>query len=111
MTSGLYDLEQEVREAIREWAEANPDNNDIDYDGSLHEIVDGAVPIYTGDLMELAAENINLATDAPELGPAFDGSPTPVNIVAANVYEHLSNIAWEEWQTIEAEREEAEAVN
>ena len=106
MTETLYDLEQEVRESIREWATDNPDNDDIDYDGSLHEIVDGAVPLYTGDLMQLAAENISLATDEPELGPAFDGSPTPVNIVAANIYEHLSNIAWEEWNTIRDERKE-----
>jgi hypothetical protein len=30
-----------------------------------------------------------MATEEPELGPAFDGKPTPVNIIAANIYEHL----------------------
>ena len=102
----LYDLEEEVRQEVRAWAEDHPNNDDIDYDGSLYGIVDSAVPIYTGDLMELAANNIALASDKPELGPAFDGAPTPVNIVAANVYEHLSGVAWVEWQTILDERKE-----
>ena len=101
----LYDLEQEVRQDIRQWAEDNPDNNDIDYDGSLHEIVDGSVPVYNSEILGLAAENYELAIDEPELGPAFDGSPTPINI-AANIYEHLSNVAWEEWRLIEEERAE-----
>jgi len=104
--SELYNLEQGVRQEIRQWAEDNPDNNDIDYDGSLHEIVDGSIPVYDSDILELATENLELATDEPELGPAFDGSPTPINIIAANIYEYLSNIAWEEWRLIEEERAE-----
>lgn len=105
----LYDLEKRVREELREWAKENPDNTDPDYDGSLSEMADSAVPIYTSDLMQMAADDISLATDEPEIGPAFDGSPTPVNIVAANVYERLTAALWEEWREIEAEREEAKA--
>ena len=104
----MIDLEKEVRQAIRQWAADHPDNDDIDYDGSLHEIVDSAVPLHTSDLMELAAEHIALAVNEPELGPAFDGAPTPVNIVAANVYEYLMDKANDEWQTILDERAEAE---
>ena len=49
--------------------------------------------VYHGELLELAAGD--LATDgvgvvAPEMGPAFDGTPTATNIIAANVYERLS---------------------
>lgn len=66
-----------------------------DIGDTIHELADGLVPVYTSDLMSLAAENLNLATDTPELGPAFDGSPTPVNIVAANVYEYLTGVLWE----------------
>jgi len=68
----------------------------------IHEIADGWTPLYTSDLMELAADNIRLATDEPELGPAFDGNPTPVNIVAANVYEALTAAGWQEWQALNA---------
>lgn len=63
---------------------------------AAHELADSMVPVYTGELMELAAEDIDLATDEPEIGPAFDGSPTPVNIVAGNVYDRLYAIAYEE---------------
>lgn len=55
----------------------------------IHEIADSCVPVYTSQLLELANGDNCLATDEPEIGPAFDGTPTPVNIIAANVYERL----------------------
>ena len=61
----------------------------------IHEIADANVPVMTHELMLMAADDIDLATAEPELGPAFDGSPTPVNIIAANVYEALSNNLFE----------------
>lgn len=64
---------------------------------TINEIADSSVPVYTSDLMQLAADDILLATNEPELGPAFDGSPTPVNIVAANVYDRIAEILWEYW--------------
>lgn len=65
---------EEVETALRDYLAENPDcdktpclNNDLDYDGSIHEIVVGAVPIYTaeikaawflhGDDLEQAYEN------------------------------------------------------
>jgi hypothetical protein len=45
--------------------------------------------------MECAADNIDLAVAEPELGPAFDGKPTPVNIVASNIYEAITADLWE----------------
>lgn len=79
-----------------------------DYVGDvIHEIADSAVPVYTANLMQLAADDINLATAEPEIGPAFDGSPTPVNIIAANVYEAIEAALWETWREIE----EADAEN
>lgn len=77
-----------------EWDMGDPPDHEAACDAA-HEIADSMVPVYTGELMELAAENIRLATDEPELGPAFDGSPTPVNIVAANVFEQLYQIAYD----------------
>ena len=65
------------------------------YDGTMdcgeiaHEIVDGMVPVYNADLLRLALDDLWLATSEPEIGPAFDGRPTAVNIIAANVYENL----------------------
>ena len=56
--------------------------------------------------MELAANNLELATNTPELGPAFDGEPTPVNIIAANVFEAVEAALWQAHRDIREEREE-----
>jgi hypothetical protein len=69
----------------------------------IAEIADGSVPVYYSELLELAAQDNNLALNEPELGPAFDGAPTPVNIIAANVYESVTEALYEEWRAIVAE--------
>ncbi len=95
-------LIDDVREELRDRFEEYPDDflrnepNDV-----ISEIADTNTPLYTWDLMELAAENLNFATDEPELGPAFDGSPTPVNIIAANIYEAIEAECWDEWRLME----------
>lgn len=73
---------------------------DIDLDDAypedrLSEIADSAVPVYTGDILDAASEDYGLLTTEPDIGPAFDGSPTPVNIAAANLYELAYAIATE----------------
>ena len=88
----LYQIVQDAVEELRDWHVDNP-GEDEPHD-TIHEIADSAVPVYTGDLLRLAAENIALAVDEPELGPAFDGAPTPVNIIASNVYEHVERALW-----------------
>ena len=92
-----------VRECVHEYKEYGDLNED-----SLFEIADSCVPVYTSDLMELAADDLSLAVDEPELGPAFDGSPTPVNIIAANVFEKLYAEAREEYNKVMEAKEEAE---
>jgi hypothetical protein len=89
----LQDILDSAREELKEYAQGEIE----EISDAIHEIADGQVPVYTSDLMELAAEDIALATREPELGPAFDGSPTPVNIVAANVYEAITEALWEYW--------------
>jgi len=58
---------------------------------TAHEIADGAVPVYYNRIAEVGASDLALILDEPEIGPAFDGSPTPVNIIAANIYERVFN--------------------
>lgn len=99
----LYELECDAIAELRAWHEDHPRDEPHD---AIHEIADTSVPVYTGDLLRLAAENLALATDDPECGPAFDGSPTPVNIIAANVYEHLERKLWDAWQTLEEEADD-----
>jgi len=100
----LRELEKDVLEELK-WQLENEDwYNDDDYD-LIHSIADSNTPIYYSDILELAAENTFLALDEPELGPAFDGSPTPVNIIAANIFEHLERVLWENIEEIKEEIE------
>ena len=77
------------------------DELSIDIYDIMHEVVDSSVPIHSQDLLDLAKEDLGLATSEPELGPAFDGKNTAINIIAANVFEeiHQGLIDW----TIEEE--------
>jgi len=102
----LYQIIRDAQQELRDWREDHPDD-DEPHD-AIFEIADSSVPIYTGDLLRLAAENINLAVDTPECGPAFDGEPTPVNIIAANCFEAIEQALWEEWQAILDEEAEAD---
>ena len=102
----LQDIIDGAVDELREWCKDNPDG-DPTHDGALHEFADGAVPTYNYDLLQLAAELSNgLALTEPEIGPAFDGTPTPINIIAANVYEAVEAALWEEWRRAQEERED-----
>ena len=103
------ELDQIVEDAIEElraWAKENPDETEPH--DQISEIADSSVPVYHSDLLRLAADKIHLGIDEPELGPAFDGKPTPVNIIAANVFEHVERALWDAWKEIEEEPEEPE---
>ncbi len=98
----LTSVEREARDELRDrWNEYREDFDGGCESDVIHEIADSCVPVYTSQLLELANGDNCLATDEPELGPAFDGSPTPVNIIAANVYERLTAVLWDEWREIE----------
>ena len=107
-TLDLQDIIAGAVGELREWCKENPDGDPTD-DGALHEFADGAVPTYNYGLLQLATDLSNgLALTEPEIGPAFDGTPTPINSIAANVYEAVETGLYEEWQRIEEERKEVE---
>jgi len=109
----LRDLIEECEDQLNEYAlerldECDPDDiaaavgstddfNDLIelHGGIIHEIADGSTPIHYSDLLDVARDDINMATSEPELGPAFGGEATPTNIIAANIFEALSNAMWE----------------
>ena len=94
-TYSMWALEADAKEVAIELLQSGDDPDDV-----AHSAADSCVPIYTYDLMMYAASDISLATEEPECGPAFDGSPTPVNIIAANIYDRLYTAASEavdEW--------------
>ena len=67
----------------------------VHFSDLINEVVDNNVPVTNHELVDLLQDDINFALDTPEIGPAFDGSPTAINIIAANVYEKLSNFMYE----------------
>ncbi|KKM03825.1 hypothetical protein LCGC14_1770480 [marine sediment metagenome] len=94
----LYELERSIRAEVQEKAE---ELKEATYPEDLiTEMVDGWVPIYNGQILEVAADSMDMAILEPELGPAFDGTPTPINIIAANIYETLQVAAFDEWDDI-----------
>jgi len=107
----LYQLVNDAITELHEWHQDNPDETEPH--DQIFEIADSSVPVYTGDLLRLAAENLHLATEEPELGPAngsnFDGTPSPVNIIAANVFEHIEQALWGAWQEMLDEEEDDDA--
>lgn len=105
MSKQLDDLKdmvrEEVNDAILNYIEENPDTDKddimdrIDYSGTITEIVDGGVPIYNHDIMEVAQDS-EIWTHENDLPPAFDGTPTPINVLATSIYEVLQETAWEQ---------------
>ena len=77
---------EDVTEWLREWLDENhpdledePDtpclHNDLDYAGRVHEIVDGAVPIYTAEVNDcfyLHGDDIEQAFDNAGIGDKCD---------------------------------------
>ena len=100
MTTRLEELENDAIQELKEWA---IDNYPDDPGDVINEIADSYVPVYNHDILRLAVDNINLALNEPELGPAFDGSPTPINIIAANIYEYIEQALYDAWNDIEEE--------
>lgn len=102
----MYDVERNAIEELRDRLNdlilenkiTDTDQIDNEYHNDLCDIIfecaDSSVPIYTSDILQLAADNIDLATSEPDIGPAFDGSPTPVNIIAANIFEAIEECLW-----------------
>ena len=113
MSNELWNLKQETREALAESLQWNIDSDKyedyhdlsrgIEISDLIFETADQMVPIYTYELLELAQDDLYLATEEPELGPAFDGKPTVVNIIAANVFEALESDLWEYWNELESD--------
>lgn len=76
---------EDVKAALLEYLKDNPDTEktpdwgDLDYSGTLHEIIDGAVPIYTheidtafflyGDTIETAFDNAGIGDKNDENWP------------------------------------------
>jgi len=93
--AAIHDTPNAIAEAVRDRAS---------------EVAGSAVPIYNYGIIETAVEDwVNLFLDDPESGPAFGGEPTPINILAGNLYDLCSSIAWARIEKLEDEANHATA--
>lgn len=113
----MSDLQELIDDACQELQDWMNDNQGDSPDDQIPEIADSSVPVYYGDLLDLAQSDISLATTEPELGAAFDGSNTACNIIASCVYERLTAELWDyykehedDYLNDELEEEESEEV-
>ena len=102
----MDELGRMKKDAVDELTDLLREDPDRDEHDTIFQIADSSVPVYTSDILQLAADNIYLATVEPEIGPAFDGTSTPVNIIAANIFEEIERELWEELENIKQELED-----
>lgn len=103
---------ESVKLLATEYLEENPDlkeapelSNDLDYSGSFHEIVDGAVPIYNSeirDIFYLHGDDVEEAFDNAGIGNKTDEG-WPMGWKAAAIYCYIEQ---ETAQWYEANKEE-----
>ena len=105
----------DVADVLVEWLVQNHDHeqgepdvpclsNDLDYSGSVHEIIDSSVPIYTGeitDLWYLYGDDFEQAFDDAGIG-SKDDEGWPAGWKAAAIYCYIEQQV-HEWYHEEAE--------
>lgn len=101
----------DVKAELMSYLEQNPDTddlpdigNDLDYSGAIHEIVDGSVPVYTGeinDLFYLYGNDFEQAFDDAGIGNKDDDG-WPSGWKAAAIYCYIDQKV-HEWYNDNAE--------
>ena len=103
----IEDCKYGLKELIISYLDDNKDSeeppdlfNDIDYDGSFHELIDSSVPIYTGeieDLFYLYGNDFENAFDNAGIGAKEDDC-WPMGWKAAAIYCYLEQeiVEWYE---------------
>lgn len=89
---------EEVKAELLNYLKTNPDtnktpclNNDLDYSGAIHDIIDGSVPIYTkeiNDIFYLHGSDVESAFDDAGIGEKNDQN-WPNGWKAAAIYSYI----------------------
>lgn len=103
MTTGLQQVIENAIEDLKDWMSENPGDSPSE---RITEIADESTPIMNWDILQCAEDDMTLALTEPEIGPAFDGTPTAINIIAACIYERLESELWEYYHDHEDDEEE-----
>lgn len=89
----LHNLRQAVRQEVRFLFHGMP-RPEVE-GAELYELVDNLMPLHTADILELAGQDHGLAFQEPEIF-AYNGRATPINALAANIFDHLIQEAEDE---------------
>ena len=88
-----------IKDELKRYLESNPDTDscpewgDLDYSGALHEIVDGAVPIYTQEIrFYFHGDDIEQAFDDAGIG-SKDDAGWPMGWKPAAIYCYIEQEA------------------
>jgi len=106
MSETLTSTLQDARAAFREALDYDPDILDSEDppDDLIWETADACTPVYYSDLLDVASSNHDMILGQPDIGPAFDGTPTPINIITANIYEAIAEDLRDYWDELRAEQ-------
>lgn len=119
LQSDLDGITEEIEERAREYLKENPDTewadqhdmmSDLNYNGSIHEIVDSAVPIYTADingLRYLYGSEFDQAYADAGIGDGSEDNHAAVTIYCYYSQHAFGDAAQQVFDTLEAEREES----
>jgi len=78
---------------------------------AIRDIANLHTPITDTELVRLALQNLELATQEPDIGYVFDGTATAVNLIAANVFETLERVLWDRWNQFNQEGVDAPSLS
>lgn len=102
---------EDVKQELLNYLEENPDtdelpclNNDLDYSGAIHEIIDGSVPIYTkeiNDIFYMHGDEVEQAFDDAGIG-SKDDKGWPMGWKPAAIYCYIESQV-NEWYHRDAE--------
>lgn len=109
----IRQLLSEAEQEFKNWIEDHLEEYDEfpDHDAvteAITEIADSSVPVYNHDLLELALDDLWLACTEPDIGAAFGGEKTAVNIIAACVYERVYEALVDYWESYDFQDQEDE---
>lgn len=97
----LYDSEQSVREEVQEIFDRLGERETRD---AISDIADRSCPTETASILQIAAENVEFALDGPLW--TVDSKRNPIDMIVANIYNHLVEVAYVYLSKLVREKEE-----
>lgn len=86
----LYTTIEDAKEELKNYVKNSPGS----HERAISEISDSAVPYNTAEILEMARENLFLATHCPEFSTE---EMTPEEAISQNIREYVYHDLWSYW--------------